>query len=173
MKIFLIGYRCTGKTTIGKILANIMNYSFLDIDEKIQSDLNLPVSKIVKKSGWDKFRDFEKQTLFNTIHNKDLIISTGGGIILDVKNRDFMKNNGIVIWLFADYHTILQRFNNDNNSKELRPSLTDKKIDREIKFLMGQRKSLYSKIAQIKFDTSNTSPEEIGQLIKRRILNDR
>ena len=97
MKIFLIGCRCTGKTTIGKILAGILKYSFLDIDKQIESESNSSIASIVKKSGWEKFRKLEKQALIKTQDKKDLIVSTGGGIILDIENQSFIKNNGIFV----------------------------------------------------------------------------
>ncbi len=183
MKIFLIGYRCTGKSTIGKILARLLNYSFLDIDKKIESDAKTSIASIVKKSGWEKFRKLEKQALINTHDKMNLIISTGGGIVIDEDNQTFIKNHGISIWLFADQKVIIDRLNNDENTYLSRPSLTNDKLNgnnleisnlkKETSTIMSQREPMYSKITKIKFDTSIKTPEEIAQMIKRRIEHDR
>ncbi|MCP3900040.1 MAG: shikimate kinase [Desulfobacteraceae bacterium] len=188
MKIFLIGYRCTGKTTIGKILARLLNYPFLDIDKKIESDAKTSIASIVKKSGWEEFRKLEKQALINTHDKMNLIVSTGGGIVIDEDNQAFIKNHGMSIWLFADQKVIIDRLNNDENTHLSRPSLTDDKLNddklngnnldisnlkKETSTIMSQREPMYSKITKIKFDTSIKTPEEIAQMIKRRIEHDR
>ena len=173
MKIFLIGYRCTGKTTIGNILANILDYAFLDIDKKVESDNLCSIASIVKTDGWNKFRKLEQQILFETHGNDDLIVSTGGGIVLDLENRNFLKSNGFSIWLFASIDVIINRLANDNNTILSRPCLTDKKLEQETEMLIKQREPFYSEITQIKFDTSIKTPEKIAQMIKRRISNDR
>ena len=173
MKIFLIGYRCTGKTTIGKILSRMFNYAFMDIDKKVESDNGCSISSIVETYGWNKFRKLEKQTLFENLDNEDIIVSTGGGIILDLDNRIFLKNNGLSIWLFSNKDVIIKRLANDNKTLLSRPSLTDKKLERETEIVIKQREPFYSEITQIKFDTSIKTPEKIAQMIKRRIANDR
>ncbi len=183
MKIFLIGYRCTGKTTIGKILANILNLSFIDIDKKIESDTNLSIASIVKKSGWDEFRNLEKQALISTHNHRNLIVSTGGGIVIDEDNRSFIRRNGISIWLFADQKIIINRLIKDKNTLLSRPSLTNDKfngdnleistLEQETSTLISLRESMYSEITQIKFDTTIKTPEEIAHMIKRRIKDDR
>ena len=173
MRIFLIGYRCTGKTTVGEILASMLDYDFLDIDEKVESDNGCSISSIVKTHGWNKFRKLEKQTLFETLDNEDIIVSTGGGIVLDLENRIFLKNNGVSIWLFANKDVIINRLTNDNNTLLSRPGLTDKKLEQETEMMIKQRKPFYSEITQIKFDTSIKTPEKLAQMIKRRISNDR
>ena len=173
MRIFLIGYRCTGKTTVGEILASMLDYDFLDIDEKVESDNGCSISSIVKTHGWNKFRKLEKQTLFETLDNEDIIVSTGGGIVLDLENRIFLKNNGVSIWLFANKDVIINRLTNDNNTLLSRPGLTDKKLEQETEMMIKQREPFYSEITQIKFDTSIKTPEKLAQMIKRRISNDR
>ena len=64
MKIFLIGYRCTGKTTLGKILAHRLNFDFIDTDLLIEQSLGLTIRKIIEKQGWEKFRQIEKKNAF-------------------------------------------------------------------------------------------------------------
>jgi len=165
MKIFLIGYRCTGKTTLGKILAHRLNFDFIDTDRLIEQYLGSTILKIIENQGWKKFRQIEKQTLLNTKRNKNTIIATGGGIIIDPDNQQFIKKNGLCIWLDADIKTIMVRLNIDNKTKELRPALTNKDLPAETRLMIKKRKPLYQNTAHIRIDTSFHRPEEIVNII--------
>ncbi|MBU1340768.1 MAG: shikimate kinase AroL [Proteobacteria bacterium] len=169
MKIFLIGYRCTGKTTIGKLLANRLNIDFIDTDHLIEQSADASILQIVEKQGWEKFRHLEKKMLLNTKNMKNSVIATGGGIILDPDNQQYIKNNGFSIWLDADINTILHRLNTDHKTPDSRPSLTDNDLLKETEDILKQRKPLYEKTADIRIDTSVVSPEEIVNIIDRRL----
>jgi shikimate kinase len=169
MKIFLIGYRCTGKTTIGKILAHRLNLDFFDTDLIVEQASGLNISQMVEKYGWKKFRRLEKQTLFKTIKNEDAVIATGGGIIIDSENQEFIKNNGFCVWLDADLKTILHRLNTDNKTASSRPSLTNRDLLKETKELLSLRKPLYKQTAKVRIDVSYQTPEEIVNIIDRRL----
>jgi shikimate kinase len=171
MKIFLIGYRCTGKTTIGKMLALFWDFDFLDIDRAIEQDTESSILQIVETSGWEKFRQLEKQKLMATKKNKNTVISTGGGIILDPENQQFIKKNGFCIWLDADVQTIFHRLNNDIKTRESRPSLTNNDLLKETTKTAKQRKPLYENTAHIRVDTRFHKPEEIVNIIDRRLKN--
>jgi shikimate kinase len=173
MKIFLIGYRCTGKSTIGKKLANLLNYDSLDLDKKIESEQSCTIASIVDVSGWDKFRQLEKKALFKTKGKQNIVVSTGGGIILDIENRKFLKHQDMVVWLFADSDIIIKRLKNDNNNSKSRPSLTDKDLRTETQILIKEREPYYSDVSDMKIDSSFKTPEELAHFIKRRISNDR
>jgi len=169
MKIFLIGYRCTGKTTIGKILAHRLNFEFIDTDCLIEQSLGLTIIEIIEKQGWGKFRQIEKKTLLNTKKNQNTIIATGGGIIIGHDNQQFIKKNGLCLWLDADIKTIMTRLNTDHKTKALRPALTDKDLFEETNEIVKERNPLYKKTAHIKIDTSFNTPEEIVNIIDRRL----
>ena len=169
MKIFLIGYRCTGKTTIGKFLAHRLNFNFFDTDLLIEQVSGLNISQIVEKFGWKKFRRLEKENLFDIKDNEDAVIATGGGIIIDPENQDFIKKNGLCVWLDADLKTILHRLNNDNKTCSSRPSLTNKDLLKETQELINLRRPLYKQTADIRVDVSFHTPEEIVNIIDRRL----
>lgn len=169
MKIFLIGYRCTGKTTIGKSLAHRLGFDFFDTDQLVEQNAGSNILQIVEKYGWDKFRLLEKQTLFNIKNCENAVIATGGGILTDHENQGLIKKSGLCIWLFADIKTILFRLNNDNKTKKLRPSLTNKDLLKETHELVRQRNPIYEKTAQIRIDTSFHTPEEIVNIIDGRL----
>ena len=169
MKIFLIGYRCTGKTTIGKILADRLNFDFFDTDLLIEHVSGLNISQIVEKNGWKKFRVLEKEALFNIKNNEDAVIATGGGIITAPENQNFIKKNGFCVWLDADLKTILHRLKNDNKTCSSRPLLTNKDLLKETQELISLRKPLYEKTANIRIDVNSHTPEEIVNIIDRRL----
>ncbi len=169
MKIYLIGYRCTGKTTIGKILADRLNYAFFDLDQSIEQQTGSTITSLVDTHGWDYFRQIEKETLLKTAKMEDVVISTGGGIVTDPESLHFLKKNGFTIWFDADIKTILSRLSFDSSTRSKRPPLTQKSLIEETKELLKTRRSLYKKAAHIKIKTDLHTPNEIVTLIERRI----
>ena len=169
MKIFLIGYRCTGKSTIGRILASMLGFSFLDTDKIIETRQSQTISLFVEKNGWDDFRKIEKQILMETAHVKNYVVATGGGIILDPENLQFMKDNGTIIWLKAPAQIIINRMRDDVSSSDLRPSLTGLTIEAETESVLNQRIPLYKKNADFEIDTSVHDVYGTAQKIKRRL----
>ena len=169
MKIFLTGYRCTGKTTIGQLLAKSKSIDFLDIDQVIEKESKLNIAQIVKNNGWDNFRYLEKKALFNTKHSDNMIIATGGGIIIDPDNCKFIKENGFCIWLDADCNTIIKRLKNDFTTSLSRPSLTQYNLLKETKEILKNRRPLYEKCSHAKIDTSYKTPQEIVNLINNQV----
>jgi shikimate kinase len=169
MNLFLIGYRCTGKTTIGRLLADRLNFAFLDTDRVIEQQTGSTISQIVETHGWEKFRHIEKKVLFTTQHLTNTVIATGGGMIIDPENQAFIRTNGVPIWLDADIKTILHRLSIDHMTPESRPSLTAHDLFKETHEVLNSRKPLYEKIAQIKIDTGCYSPQEIVNIIDRRL----
>ena len=169
MKIFLIGYRCTGKTTIGRILADRLNHNFLDMDQMIEQQAASTISNIVDSYGWDYFRQMEKKLLFNIVTKNDVVVSTGGGIVIDPENLIFLNKNGYAIWLDADIQTILSRLNSDPLTHSSRPSLTLKNLKEETKELLEIRRPLYKKAAHFTIQTDFYTPQEIVTIIERRL----
>ena len=169
MKIFLIGYRCTGKTTIGKILAKGLNFDFVDTDQFIEQKTGSNIRQIVEKQGWDRFRLLEKETILNTKNYKNIVIATGGGCIIDPDNVKFIKKSGFSIWLDADIKTILKRLGSDSRTSLSRPPLTDNNLVTETKELLNLRNPLYKKGAHVRIDTTIHNPKEIVNIIYRRL----
>ena len=173
MNIFLIGYRATGKSTLGKILSKLFKFKFIDLDKKIELEKKCSISEIVEKKGWERFRELETKALFNIQNKSNNVIATGGGVVLKKENRRFLKNNGVIVWLFADLDTIIQRLKNDDNSIISRPALTKNDLEQETKMLLIQREPLYSELSSIKLDTTSKSPEKLAHLVEKEIQNDR
>lgn len=167
--IYLTGYRCTGKTTVGRLLAKKINWSFVDADVMLVDEANMTVAQIVEKYGWDDFRDRESAILKRLSQGKDQVVATGGGVILREQNRHVMKETGTVIWLKASIATISERMSGDDKTLGQRPGLTDKGALAEIEETLTQRLPLYREAMDFSVDTDGKSVEEIRDEILLQI----
>ena len=120
MNLVLIGYRGTGKSTVAKILAAELGWQTVSTDALIIERAQQAIPDIVAQDGWDHFRDLETAVCLALKEHDQLVIDTGGGIILRTKNMDILKPNGLVFWLTATVSTITRRISHDTH----RPSLT-------------------------------------------------
>ncbi|MEA3427736.1 MAG: shikimate kinase [Thermodesulfobacteriota bacterium] len=166
MNIFLIGYRCTGKTSVGKSLAWTLGWSFIDADLELVDKYGMTITEIVSKEGWSSFREKEKAVVKRLSVLDKHVVATGGGVILDIENVEQMKKSGTIIWLKAMPETIKERILQDQNTEELRPSLTSKGLVEEIEETLLDRKPLYESAMDFSVDTDNRSIEDIcGRII--------
>jgi shikimate kinase len=154
MKIILIGYRCTGKTEVGKKISERLDISFYDTDEIIQGHTGKTIREIVEEEGWDAFRADERATIKKLSSLTDGIIAAGGGAIMDAENRKTLKHNGLCIWLTADVKTIVARMRNDRASTAQRPSLSDGGLERETTEILEAREPVYQEMADCIVDTA-------------------
>ena len=154
MKIILIGYRCTGKTSVGKKIAERLGIPFYDTDELIQSHTNKTIREIVEKDGWDAFRTEEKAIIKQFPSLTDGIIAAGGGAIMDAENRKALKNNGLCIWLIADVMTIVARMRNDRATTAQRPPLSNGGLERETAEILEAREPVYQELADYIINTT-------------------
>ena len=163
MNIALIGMMGSGKSTIGKLLADKLNMKFIDTDEEIIKLSNCSINKIFETQGEKAFREIEKIVLSKVLKLDNQIISTGGGIIKEEQNRELLK--GVTtIYLQADDSTLFERVKNDNT----RPLLNTNNLLTTIQTILSERKHLYEKATLI-IDTTNKSPENIVKEIMEKI----
>ncbi len=169
MNIFLIGYRCTGKTCVGKSLARVLGWSFIDADLELVDKHGMTISEIVSKEGWSSFREKEKAIVKRLSVLDKHVVATGGGVILDIENVEKMKKSGTIIWLKATPETIKERILQDQNTEELRPSLTSKGLVEEIEETLLDRKPLYESAMDFSVDTDNRSIDDICSKIMEKL----
>ncbi|MGH7205775.1 MAG: shikimate kinase [Nitrospiraceae bacterium] len=162
MNIVLIGYRGTGKSTVGKILAERLGRELLSTDAEIIRRARLPVPDIVQRFGWDHFRDLESEVCQDLAGKDWLIIDTGGGAILRQQNVGCLKKNGVLIWLTATVRTIAERIGGDIQ----RPSLTDtKSFTEEVEEVLRERQPKYKAAANHVIETDGRSVTEVVEAI--------
>jgi len=147
-KIFLIGFMGVGKTYLGAMLAEELRLEFYDIDLEIEKKAELPVNEIFSDLGEPKFREIESEILLNW--KKAGVVSTGGGIILNIKNREFLKKtDNQVIWLNPSWDVIRSRIANS-----YRPIVIQRTED-ELFQLWDERQHLYKECADLIFEGSD------------------
>jgi shikimate kinase len=160
MNIVLIGYRGTGKSTVGKLLAARLGRELVSTDAEIVKRAKRTIPEIVTQEGWEHFRNLESDICRELASRDELVIDTGGGAILRTQNVEALKKNGTVFWLTASVETIAKRIGGDNQ----RPSLTGAKsfVD-EIQDVLQERIPKYQAAADHKIATDDRS---INQLVE-------
>lgn len=162
LMFYIIGPRGSGKTTIGKLFAESKGYQFVDTDKLILEKAGKSIAEIVEQHGWDYFRQLESEIL-KSIAQDDVIISTGGGIILADENQKVMRDNGTVIYLNAKPEILAKRLAAEPQADQ-RPSLTGKSLVEEIAEVMQQREPIYRATAHYIIDATQPIDEIIAQL---------
>ena len=157
MIISLIGFMAAGKTTIGKRLAKRLNYKFIDLDQYIEAKTKILIKDIFNKKGEKYFRKLEAKYLNDILSNSDnLVISPGGGIVLNENNIKLLKNKSISFLLTASADTILNRI----DKIEERPLLDNKSPKSTINKLLDKRAKYYNQFENV-IDTDNKKINEI------------
>ena len=164
MNIVLIGYRGSGKSTVGSRLASRMKRRFVDTDDLIESKEG-QISDIVKSHGWDYFRAVEKRMIEEISREDNLVIALGGGAVLDPDNVVNLEGNGLIIWLKADREVLRKRMEQDPRTFASRPTLTGKGAVEELDEMIAYRNPFYDKAAKIQFDTSALDVEAVVENI--------
>jgi shikimate kinase len=132
MKIFLIGFMGSGKSTIGRKLANYLNYDFVDLDKVIQNEAGMSIADYFKKNGEESFRELERDTLQQTEFNANTVIATGGGAPCHFDNMDWMYMEGKVVYLSMDPKALAERL---KHSKVSRPLIKDLDQDELVEYI--------------------------------------
>jgi shikimate kinase len=165
--IILIGYRCTGKSTVGKELSKVLNRPFVDTDDLITSRSGMSIREMVEQGGWDFFREREKAVVRQLPPSSGMIIATGGGILDDEENRQILKQCGICVWLTAPVETIMKRMQADRHTNDSRPALCSADDESEIAIMLARRDPIYRQAADMIIDTSNKSIDDVVGEIRR------
>ena len=163
--IYLVGLMGSGKTTLGKILSKKLDKIFYDSDQVIEEKLGVDVPMIFEYEGEAGFREREKDILNKLVGIQNIVLATGGGIILSKSNRDLLAKNGIVIYLKSNQKDLILRMKNDKT----RPLLKNGNIEEIIKKLCKEREPLYEEIADFEIMTKNKRVHEVVNEIIRII----
>lgn len=161
MRVRLIGYRCTGKTTVGRALASRLGVPFWDTDSVLQERAGRSISLIVQGFGWDRFRAMEREVVRELLELDPAVLALGGGAVLDPGTRKALGGSGFTVWLEASVESILERMARDPENGEKRPALTPMKTEEEVTCLLAEREPFYKEAAQARVCTDKKSVEEI------------
>lgn len=167
-QIILIGYRATGKTSVGKRLAAQLGLPFFDMDQELEKRCGLSITALVAAKGWPYFRALEKELLAELIGNHNRVISAGGGAILHQDVWPRLKESSLVVWLTADRETICRRLMGDKQTASQRPALTSSDTYAEIAAVLEERDPLYRAGCHFSVDTGALGIDEIVEMIADR-----
>ena len=168
--IALIGYRGTGKSTVGSLLAERLGWRFVDTDRLIESARGESIAAIFARGGEELFRTCETEALASLEKEpQPMVIAGGGGLPLREENRALLRRlaPGRIVLLTAAPETIARRMAADEKSAQTRPPLTDLSFEEEIRTVLTRRTPVYTALADHTIETEGKSPEEIADRIVR------
>jgi len=160
MNIVLIGYRGSGKSSIGKKLAAKLWLDFVDSDALITERAGMTIREIFEKETEAGFRSRENAVIHELAGRDNLVIAAGGGAVLNPGNVEALRKNGKIIWLHAEPAVLHQRIEADTATSATRPNLTASGGLDEIKTLLTQRMPIYKSAAQVTLDVTHLSIDE-------------
>jgi shikimate kinase len=168
-KIILTGYRATGKSSIGKILSDMLGFGFIDTDETIEKRQGETISEMVGRGGWDLFRRKEENLLLELARSRNKVIASGGGSVMHERAWSKLRQDALVVLLTADIKTICRRLAADGDTEDQRPPLTEMGTMDEIAMVLSQRQPLYEKSSDLTIDTEGKKPEEVAEIILKKL----
>ncbi len=166
--LFLIGYRGTGKSTVARILAEKLGWSWVDADARLEECWGRSIRQIFEEEGEAGFRQKEAAILEELCRSREHVIATGGGVVLGAANRQRLRTAGRVVWLTADADVLWHRLQADATTRERRPALAGGGLA-EIQKLLEVRRPLYQECADLVVDTTNRSTDAVANEILERL----
>lgn len=159
--IFLIGPMGAGKSTIGRQLAELLDKKFYDADHEIEERTGASIAWIFDIEGEPGFRKRETAVLQELTRRDNIVLATGGGVVLSEENRTMLRTRGTVVYLAADVDTLSQRTRRDR----ARPLLKGHDRRQRIEEIMQQREPLYRDTADLIIATSRRSPVSVARKV--------
>lgn len=161
MRVYLIGYMYCGKSTLGKRLARLMGYEFVDLDVKFEERYHTTIPIFFEKYGEGAFRKLETLMLESTSEMDNVVVATGGGTPCQGNNMRRIKELGVSVYLELSFDAICSRM---VNSHKVRPVLANKTIEERREFIKKQldERNLFYHQADITFDAFGNDAGNIG-----------
>lgn len=162
--LILIGMMGTGKSTIGRVLAQKLHMPWVDTDQCIEQKLQMSIASFFQEQGEEAFRQIEAEVLHEVLQRSPHVITTGGGMVLKQENRDRMRECGWVICLTAQPDVLVQRLSQDRS----RPLLQGEQLRSRIEQLWQERAEMYQSVADWQIDTGQHQVREVVKQIANR-----
>jgi shikimate kinase len=152
--LVLIGYRGSGKTTVGRAAAQRLGYRFVDTDDRIVAEAGTTIAEIFAAEGESGFRDREAAAVERASALTGCVISAGGGAILRADNVERLRRSGFVVWLTAPAEVLCRRIEGDASTSASRPALTGLSGLAEVRSVLSARESAYRRAADVSVDAA-------------------
>lgn len=163
--IFLIGFMGSGKSTLGRKLAEMLNYNYLDTDALIEEMEGKTISDIFENEGEEYFRKKEKEILSQVILKENIVVATGGGLPCFFDNMEIIQSNGLSFFLEITPKDLLERLRGETEKRPLLSNKKEKELLEWMELMLDERNIFYSK-ATFTIDGSLSLDE-----LSKRILN--
>ena len=163
--VYLIGPMGSGKTTIGQRVAALLGLEFLDCDQELEAQTGASVNLIFDVEGESGFRARETRMLRKLTARRGVLIATGGGVVLRRRNREMLRQSGLVVYLRTSVAQQLRRLGRDKT----RPLLQTPDRQERLERLASERNPLYEALADIDFPARNRSPDNAARALADRI----
>ena len=167
--VALIGFRGSGKSTVGRELAGLLRGHFIDTDDVIATQAGKSITAIFRDEGEDGFRQRERKVIQQIVGSPPAIIGVGGGAVMDRQNVEPLKKVATVVWLRARPEVLWERIAQDAATPETRPALTRLSGLQEVEQLLTQRTPYYQRAADIIIDTVQAKPRDIAVKITEQL----
>ena len=163
--VYLIGPMGSGKTAVGRRLATLLGKQFFDSDAEIEKRTGVDVRYIFEKEGEARFREREREVIAALTALDDVVVATGGGVILDPTNRERLANTGTVIYLETNLDTLVRR----TKAAKTRPLLMNDDPRSVLERLMVVRRPLYEEAADLRVETTGRQVRAVAIDIEQRL----
>jgi shikimate kinase len=163
--ILLVGMMGAGKTTVGKSLASYLNKTFIDSDHEIEKRTGVKISVIFEIEGEAGFRKRETEMLRELLKINNMVLATGGGVILNKENRELLKQNGAIVYLRATVNDLWNRTRHDKS----RPLLQTLDLQAKLTELYDQRDPIYRETAHVVVESGKQSIRQMVKLIAQQL----
>ncbi|TVR43079.1 MAG: shikimate kinase [Bacteroidia bacterium] len=164
MRIFLVGFMGCGKSSLGKRLAKKLNYSFLDLDCRLEELIGMTVSDAFDTHGEEHFRQMEKKVLHETFGLRNTIIATGGGTPCYFDNMEQMKNNGVTVYLKMSPLSLSYRLRYASSNRPLVKDLTGSDLEQFVDQKLREREPVYAQ-SHVIIKGESAKPDQIISLL--------
>ncbi len=164
-RVYLIGPRGSGKSTVGRLLADRLGWAFADADDALEARAGRSVADIFAAEGEAGFRGCEADMLHDLARLDRHVIACGGGVVLRPANRQLLRATGHCVWLTGDPATLCRRLDCDPTTATRRPSLTGLPGPEEMERVLRDREPLYREVAHFTVATDGLSPEAVVSAI--------
>jgi shikimate kinase len=152
--LILIGYRGSGKTTVGRAAAKRLGYQFVDTDDLIVAEAGTTIAELFATEGESGFRDREAVAVERAAARTRCVISAGGGAVLRADNVERLRRSGFVVWLTAPAEVLCRRIEGDASTSASRPALTGLAGLAEVRAVLSAREAAYRRAADASVDAT-------------------
>jgi shikimate kinase len=165
MNIAVYGFMGVGKTTTGQLLAKALGYEFIDMDVEIERREGKSIPEIFSEDGEPRFRELERDLVMELSKKDRTVIGCGGGALADLVNAEKLRETSTLVYLTATVDEILERTGKENN----RPLLEVEDPRKKIIELLGKRRQVYERYAEVTVDTTGLTPAQVVEEIRGKM----